>query len=217
MGEHGIGGATMAGQEGAAWDAGTSPGFLACRPRRLDGERQGAILRAAYELLGEVGYDGLRVDAVAARARASKATLYRHWPSKAVLVADAIRFCKHAGEDAPDTGSLRGDLVTWFGALAESVGGEEGPLMAGLFMAMHRDPELAAELRSMRSSKTPAAAAICARAEQRGELSPGYDAGLIDEIVPAQLFMHHFAMGAPLDATFIDHVVDDIIIPLLRR
>jgi AcrR family transcriptional regulator len=207
----------MATHEGAAWEAGTNAGFLACRPRRLDGERQQAILRAAYELLGEVGYQGLRVDAVAARARASKATLYRHWPSKATLVADAVRFCQSAGEDIPDTGSLRGDLVTWFGALAESIGGEQGPLLAGLFMAMYRDPELAAELRSMRTSKAPAAATICARAERRGELRPGYDAGLIDEIVPGQLFMHHFAMGLPLDATFLGHVVDDIILPLLKR
>jgi AcrR family transcriptional regulator len=207
----------MATQEGAAWEAGTGAGFLACRPRRLDGERQQAILRAAYELLGEVGYQGLRVDAVAARAKASKATLYRHWPSKATLVADAVRVCQSAEEEIPDTGSLRGDLVTWFGALAESIGGEQGPLLAGLFMAMYRDPELAAELRGMRTSKAPAAETICARAEQRGELQPGYNADLIVEIVPGQLFMHHFAMGRPLDATFLDHVVDDIILPLLKR
>jgi AcrR family transcriptional regulator len=207
----------MAMPEGAAWEAGIGAGFLACRPRPLDVEREQAILRAAYELLGEVGYQGLRVDAVAARARASKATLYRHWPAKASLVADAVRACKNTAEDIPDTGSLRGDLVTWFQAIAESIGGAQGRLLAGLFMAMYRDPELAAELRSMRTSKAPAAATICARAEQRGELRPGYDAGLIDEIAPGQMFMHHFAMGLPLDATFLDHMVDDIILPLLKR
>jgi len=199
---------------------GQDPGFLSCRPGRagrLDGERHLAILRAAYELLAETGYQGLRVDAVAARARASKATLYRHWPTKASLVADAIRACKGGNEAAPDTGSLRGDLVAWFGMLAESTNGEEGPLMAGLFMAMHHDAELAAELRSMRESKTPVAEAICARAEQRGELHPGYNPALIDEIVPGQLFMHSFAHGGSLDEQFIEHVVDDIILPLLRR
>jgi AcrR family transcriptional regulator len=199
---------------------GQDPGFLSCRPGRagrLDGERHEAILRATYELLGETGYQGLRVDAVAARARASKATLYRHWPTKAGLVADAVRACKSVNDDAPDTGTLRGDLLAWFGLIAASMHGEDGPLMAGLFMAMHNDPELAAELRSMIDSKTPVAAAICARAEQRGELSPGYDAGLIDEIVPGQFFMQSFARGGPLDAQFIEHVVDDIILPLLKR
>jgi AcrR family transcriptional regulator len=200
-----------------AWESGNVAGFLDCRPRRLDGERQQAILRATYELLGEAGYQGLRVDAVAARAKASKATLYRHWPTKAGLVSDAVRFCKGAGEDLPDTGALRGDLVTWFSVFAETITGEEGPIMAGLFMAMHQDAELAAELRSLRDPKTPIAAAICARAEERGELRPGYDASLIDEIVPGLFFMHHFAHGLPLDAQFIDHVVDDIVLPLMRQ
>ena len=187
------------------------------RSRRLDGEREQAILRAAYELLGETGYQGLRVDAVAARAQASKATLYRHWPTKAGLVVDAIQCCKVDEPPPRDTGSLRGDLVAWFGQIGETITGHEGPLLAGLFMAMHTDPDLAAELRAMRDSKVPFAEAICARAAERGEIGPGYDAGLIDEIVPALLFMHCFAFGRTLDEAFIAHIVDDIIVPLLSR
>lgn len=189
--------------------------FLSCRPHRLSEQREQAILEAAYGLLGEVGYQGLRVDAVAARAKASKATLYRHWPNKARLVGDAVRLCKADDAPLPDTGSLRGDLVAWFGLIAEMTTGEEGPLLAGLMMAMHTDPELAAELRQMRTSKTPYAELICARAEEKGELAPGYNSELIDEIVPGQLFMHSFVRGGPLDAQFIDHLVDDIILPLL--
>jgi len=173
------------------------------RARKLDGEREQAILRATYELLGETGYQGLRVDAVAARAQASKATLYRHWPTKAGLVLD--------------TGSLRGDLMQWFWQIGETITGREGPILAGLFMAMQTDPGLAAELRAMRDSKVPFAEAICARAGERGELGPGYDAQLIDEIVPALLFMHCFALGEPLDEPYIVHLVDDIILPLLTR
>jgi AcrR family transcriptional regulator len=187
------------------------------RSRPLDGERAQAILRATYDILREAGYQGLRVDAVSARAQASKATVYRHWPTKARLVADAVRTCKAGDAIVPDTGTLRGDLVAWFGILARSVAGDEGPLLAGLFIAMTQDPELAAELRSMRDSKLPYAQAICARAEQRGELRPGWDAGLIDEIAPAQLFMRYFALGEPLDAGFIEHLVDDIVLPLLKR
>jgi AcrR family transcriptional regulator len=196
-------------------DTRTVPGAARCR--RLDEEREQAILRATYELLGETGYQGLRVDAVAARAQASKATLYRHWPDKASLVVDAVRVCKAGAEDLPDTGSLRGDLVTWFSSLAEIVAGDEGPLLAGLFMAMRTEPALAEQLRSMRESRAPHAELLCSRAQERGELRPGYDSGLIDEIVPAQLFMHGFAFGLPLDPPFIDHLVDDIILPLLTR
>ncbi|MFI5892948.1 TetR/AcrR family transcriptional regulator [Actinoplanes sp. NPDC051513] len=187
------------------------------RSRKLDGEREQVILRAAFDLLGETGYQGLRVDAVAARAQASKATLYRHWPTKAGLVVDAVQCCK-ADEPPPrDTGSLRGDLVAWFGQIGQSISGSEGPLLAGLFMAMRTDPDLAAELRAMRESKVPFAEAICARAAERGEIRLGYDARLIDEIVPAVLFMHCFALGVTLDEAFIAHLVDDIILPLLTR
>jgi AcrR family transcriptional regulator len=186
-----------------------------CRSPRLGDERERAILRAAYELLAEVGYEGLRFDAVAMRARASKATLYRHWQTKAQLVADAVRACRVGGDEVPDTGSLRGDLVAWFTDMAKTTAGVDGPLFAGLVMAMRTDPELAAEMRRMRTSKRPVAEAICRRAETRGELSAGYDVDLIEEIVPAQLFMHSFARGDPLDAAFVDHLVDDIILPLL--
>jgi AcrR family transcriptional regulator len=157
------------------------------------------------------------VDAVAARAQASKATLYRHWPTKAELVTDAVRSCKAAEAPLPDTGSLRGDLRAWFDDIAAMIGSEEGPLLAGLFMALHTDPELAAQLRQMRDSKIPLAETICARALARGELRPGYQAGLIDEIVPALVFMRRFALGEPLDAAFLDHLVDDIVLPLLTR
>jgi tetracycline repressor-like protein len=189
----------------------------AARTRRLDEEREQAILRATYELLGEAGYQGLRVDAVAARAQASKATLYRHWPTKAELVADAVRCCKSESPPPADTGSLRGDLKSWFGEIGCFISGEEGPILAGLFMALHTDPALAAELRSMQESKVPFAEAICERAVRRGELTPGYDARLIDEIVPALLFMHCFALGRPLDDAYMSHVVDDIVLPLLHR
>jgi len=187
------------------------------RPRRLDEEREQAILRAAYDLLGETGYQGLRVDAVASRAQASKATLYRHWPTKAGLVAEAIRCCKADSPPPADTGELRGDLLAWFGQISEMITSEEGPLLAGLFMAMHTDPELAAELRAMQESKVPFAEAICARAQSRGELGPGYNARLIDEIVPALMFMQRFAYGRELDETFLAHITDDIILPLLIR
>jgi AcrR family transcriptional regulator len=187
------------------------------RTRRLDEERAQAILRATFELLGETGYQGLRVDAVAARAQASKATLYRHWPTKAGLVCDAVRACKASEVDLPDTGSLRGDLVAWFAGLAEAMSGQEGPVLAGLFVAMQNDPELAAELREMRDSKIPHAMVMCRRAEERGELRPGYDPRLIDEIVPALMFMRGFALGEPLDEAYTAHLIDDIVLPLLTR
>src|SRR5512133_3293823 len=73
--------------------------------------RHEAICDAVFDLLGEVGYDRMSMDAVAARARASKATIYRAWPHKPDLVIEALTHRFGGTPEAPDTGSLRGDLV----------------------------------------------------------------------------------------------------------
>jgi AcrR family transcriptional regulator len=59
----------------------------------------------ALELLAEIGYDRLTIDAVAARAHASKPTIYHRWSGKAELVVDALG-CLKGAPPLPDTGSL---------------------------------------------------------------------------------------------------------------
>ena len=107
----------------------------------------GAPLCAAVrELLCEVGYDKMTMDAIAARAHMSKATLYRHWPGKPDLVAQVLRQ-QQAEDVAPaDTGSLRGDLIELLAAAARCVV-DEGPLIHALSFAMQTDPELAGIVR----------------------------------------------------------------------
>src|SRR5690242_6629797 len=82
------------------------------RPR-IEGDREQEILDATLEVLADVGYDRLTMDAVAARAKASKATLYRRWTNKVSLVIEALQHTK-APSEIPDTGSLRGDLQQVF-------------------------------------------------------------------------------------------------------
>src|ERR1700743_3597176 len=82
--------------------------------RPMDATRDDDILNAALDILAEVGYDGMTIDMVAARARAGKATLYRRWPSKTELVIDAVACMKNKDIDfdsLPDTGTLRGDFI----------------------------------------------------------------------------------------------------------
>lgn len=110
--------------------------------------REDAILRVTLELLAESGYDHLTIDAVAARARCSKATIYRRWPGKAALVMTAVR--RHAGQSGaavPDTGSLRSDLLAALEAMRSSLSGQDAALILGLLIAMHRDPDLAGVVR----------------------------------------------------------------------
>jgi AcrR family transcriptional regulator len=77
---------------------------------RLTPERESELYAAVLDLLREVGYDALTMDAVAARTRSSKATLYRQWGSKPELVVKALRHNKPGGLAEIDTGSLRGDF-----------------------------------------------------------------------------------------------------------
>src|SRR4051812_8481063 len=81
--------------------------------RRSERSRQ-AILTAAVELVGEVGYARLTIEAIAARAGVGKQTIYRWWPSKGAVVLDAFVALGGSSEPAalPDTGDLEADLRT---------------------------------------------------------------------------------------------------------
>jgi AcrR family transcriptional regulator len=76
----------------------------------------GAILAAARELVLSVGYEKLSMEAIAAQAGVGKQTVYRRWPSKAAVVAEAILAAGDLpgqGKPLPDTGDLATDLVAW--------------------------------------------------------------------------------------------------------
>ena len=108
----------------------------------MEGDREQEILDAALEVLGEVGYDRLTMDAVASRAKASKATLYRRWTNKLTLVIDALVAQKAAPEPA-DTGSLRGDLEAAYCGFGGLTDPETVIRFTSVLTAIGRDPEFA--------------------------------------------------------------------------
>src|SRR6478736_2327459 len=112
--------------------------------RRRDDSKDDAILVAARDLLAERGYEGMTMDAVAERAGTGKATVYRRWPSKVELTVDAVVCGRHfllTADDVPDTGSLRGDLMSMRGVQSGSRNDEH---MHGLHQAAQADPQVAA-------------------------------------------------------------------------
>jgi AcrR family transcriptional regulator len=181
--------------------------------------REQAILDAALELLMEVGYDRLSMDALAERAKAGKATIYRHWSGKAQIVAAALRRLKMEALAAPvDTGSLRGDLLGELTQMCTSMTTEDADLVAGVMSAMRTDPELAQLVRTqVIDSKRGKFEGIVGRAVSRGELPAGSRADLVDEVIPAMLINRLVIEGEPLDEGFAVHMVDDIVLPLIRR
>jgi AcrR family transcriptional regulator len=182
--------------------------------------REQAVLSAVVELLGELGYEALTMDAVAARARASKATIYKRWRGKPELVRAAVDTVIASRVPATtDTGSLRGDLMAVMRALEGHLTTDFLAMMSGLVHAMRQDPALAEALRAHLMDDAPAARLIIGRAVARGELRGGAEAelaALAHEVIEAHLF-RQMAVGGSLGEAFAAHVVDDLLIPVLTR
>ena len=180
--------------------------------------RERAILAAVIELLGEAGYEGMTMDAVAARAHASKTTIYRRWPGKPELVRAAVDgYAAERLTAGADTGGLRGDLLAVLAAMAGHLTPEFLAMMSGLMHAMRADHELAEALRPRLGSGHAVAAPIIGRAAERGELAAGADpelAALAHEVIEA-LVLRRVAAGDGLGREFAAHVVDHIVIPVL--
>jgi AcrR family transcriptional regulator len=180
--------------------------------------REKAILSAVIGLLGELGYEAMTMDAVAARAHASKTTIYKRWPGKPQLVRAAVDgYVAGRLAAGADTGTMRGDLMAVMQAMAGHLTAEFLAMMSGLVHAMRADPELAAALRSRLGVGHAVALPIISRAARRGELPAGADAelaGLAHEVIEAHLF-RQMAAGDALSPEFARHVVDDLVIPVL--
>jgi AcrR family transcriptional regulator len=184
------------------------------RPR--DQSRDRAILEAALALVTEVGYDRLTMDAVASRAKASKATIYRRWAGKRELIVEAIgcHFEENVAEPK-DTGSVRGDLL-WLAEQAPANMSEvDSRLILGIAQAALSDPGLCNALEEHAgASKRRVAEIIVERGIARGELPPEADPTLVVEIAPAVLLMR-LVNGHGLDHAFLEHLVEDILLPVL--
>jgi len=182
------------------------------RPR-VEGDREQEILETTLAILAEVGYDRLTMDAVANRAKASKATLYRRWASKAKLVIDALLATKGHTE-VPDTGSLRGDLEAAFCRMGGLTDSTLVATMGSVITAIGRDEEFAREFREhFIAPKFQASFAIWERARDRGELRPGLDIDLLSHAMPGVVLHRVFMLGEPVTEDLINRVIDQIILP----
>lgn len=188
------------------------------RPRRRGAELHGAIMDAALAELAEAGYVGLRMERVAERAGASKASLYRRWPSKVELVVDLVGHVLPAAADTPDTGSLRGDVLALLRWLAEHLTGPAGQALRGLVSDVPRDESPAVEIRiTARGTTVAAMHEIVRRAAARGEVDPAAITPRQLEAGLAMLRFQFLAYGPHVPEQVITEIVDEVVLPLLRR
>lgn len=188
------------------------------RRSRITPERETELYEAVLDLLREVGYDALTMDAVAARTRSSKATLYRQWGGKAELVAKAMRHNKPGGSATEvDTGSLKGDLHAIVKQSDDCEMQQNAALMRGLAMAMHGNPDLLQAFREhLIEPEMAEFQSVIQRAVARGEISADN---------PAFGFVKHMLIGGFTARTLIDEqpptqefilsYIDAVVLPAL--
>ncbi len=182
------------------------------RPR-VEGDREREILDAALEVLAEVGYDRLTMDAVAQRAKASKATLYRRWNSKATLVVDALA-TQTAIPPVPDSGDLRTDLLTAFCGMGGLTDHDTTQTFGAVMTALSTDPEFAVEFRTrVLQPKAQLSRTLFQRAADRGEIRTDIDLDLVAPALAGIVLHRLFVMGETPGPTLIERVIDQIILP----
>ncbi len=187
---------------------------VAHQGRALDASRDVAICQATLDLLTEIGYDNLTMDAVAARAHASKATIYRRWPGKAALVVDALHRSKGSMAD-PDTGSLIGDLEAMSEGFCSPENSFNAKIMLGLITALAHDAEIRDVFRErLIEPRMNAMRTLFERAVERGEVSRDCNLDLLGSLLPALLIQEVLITGELPDAEFITQVRRDVILPL---
>jgi AcrR family transcriptional regulator len=177
-----------------------------------------AIEKAAIELLREVGYERLSIEGVAHRAQVSKSTIYRRWKSKAELIADAVHHYAFCKMPTFDTGSLRGDLIEVIREKVRIMQSADGQLFAGLMAASRTDNDLAdLMMSSMSEGASSVHLEIFDRAKVRGEISATSNIETILEITPAVITFRLFMSRQKVDQKFIEHLVDNVLLPILHH
>jgi AcrR family transcriptional regulator len=185
------------------------------RPRCEQSRR--AILQSTLKLLRETGFPELSIEAIAADANVGKATVYRWWPNKAALVADAFFSMTDAKLRFPDTGSVRTDMNLQMKQLVRVLRGREGRIVAALIGGGQSDPELIDAFRGrfMRPRRQEAYETL-RRGMKRGELPRSLNMDLLLDALYGAIYFRFLIRYAPLSEEFINHlcrvVMDGVVI-----
>jgi AcrR family transcriptional regulator len=185
------------------------------RRTRLTPERERELYAAVLELLREVGYDALTMDAVAARTRSSKATLYRQWKGKPELVVAALRDNHPVRAGNVDTGSLAGDLREVARRLCKKA--DDTALMRGITHAAERNPELGRAMReTLIQPEMDALHRMLDRAVERGELAPDRPAAhFLSEMITGALLTRPMLEDRHADEPYLLAYFDAVVLPAL--
>ncbi|HZD01398.1 MAG TPA: TetR/AcrR family transcriptional regulator [Actinomycetes bacterium] len=199
-------------------DRAGAPPDVPCGPARRRGETlERAIFDAVVHQLQTVGYVGLTMEGIAACARTGKAALYRRWPSRDELVVDALEHTLPSLTDLADHGNLRDDLLDVLRKMAAMINSPTGCALRCLLAEIDRDhPFVRLVHERVLKPRKQLFHTVLQRAIERGEVRTDAIKPLVTEVGPAMLMQRFLADSAVPDA-YVVSVVDDVVLPLLRR
>jgi AcrR family transcriptional regulator len=183
--------------------------------------RRGKVLEAAifdvvFQQLAETGYVNFSIERVAAGAGTSKPVIYRRWPTRARLVYAALRATRPVlSFDAPDTGTVRGDVMLILRRISEMVDELSPEVIFGLIAELlhESDSSLFVEVHER---NTKIVREILARGVGRGEIAAEKLTPRLAAL-PFDLVRHQLVLlQQPLSAQDIEEIVDRIFLPLVR-
>jgi AcrR family transcriptional regulator len=179
--------------------------------------REAEILAVTLALLQEHGYDQLTVDAVANAAHASKATVYRRWPSKAELVLAAFTEGVRQVAVPPNTGTLRGDLLSLGQTISQESGQHAGTIRA-VMVEVSRHPALNDALQHQFLDQRKATIQhVLRQAVDRGEITEDVITDELWDLLPGYLIFRSVIPGRPPTRSTVEAFVDGFLIPGLTK
>jgi len=183
-------------------DSKRRPGGRSARVRQ-------AVLDAAFAELGEKGYGGLSIEAVAQRSGVAKTTVYRRWPTRDELVADALDSRSDRNEPVPDTGTLRGDLKEFCeGVRAKLTSNHGKAMLKSLVAAVDQSPEIIETVERFWRERRDVGGYLIERWIRRGVLRPETDADLLVEVILAPIYLRVLLPGGPLTGDVLTSFID---------
>jgi AcrR family transcriptional regulator len=179
--------------------------------------REAEFLAVTLQLLQQNGYDRLTLDAVATTAQASKATVYRRWPTKAELVLAAFIEGVRQSAVPPDTGTLRGDLLGLGEIILEQTHQHSGTIRAVLVEVSNNPALNEAMQHEFIDQRRALLRYVLQQAVNRGEIDGAAISNELWDVLPGYLIFRSIIQNRPPSTDTVRALVDEILIPSLTR
>jgi AcrR family transcriptional regulator len=186
------------------------------RPRSV--KAHNAVLTATAELLAEGGYPAATVDAISQRSGVSKATIYKHWPSRTAVAAEAFGLQMASAVQTPHTDDPRADLAEQVHLVTAFYSSPTGRVFAELLAACVTDPEGAAYFREyFLAHRRVQIAALWSRAIQAGITRPEVDVEVATDVLFGPLVFRLMSGHADLSDATAAAIADAALAGLLKK